>query len=88
MRLRVYLSILFIIATTFTALHELEHIGSHDSAKCLVCQVNNHTSAPDVIKEFTEQVIYSYEKISTIVLEFFTLNKLTTNQANAPPKIS
>ena len=42
MKLRVLISILFIIATTFTAVHELEHIdGEHDSSTCEVCIVDN-----------------------------------------------
>ena len=88
MKLRVLISILFIIATTFTALHEIEHIaGEHDSSSCQVCVVDDHSVSADIINTHTKISTFSFDAITTNQL-FKTHTKKTTNHSNAPPKIS
>ncbi|WP_455757699.1 hypothetical protein [Sulfurimonas sp.] len=90
MKLRVLISILFIIATTFTAVHELEHIdGEHDSSTCEVCIVDNHTFSADVVTNNISSIIsFSFEEIS-ISKQFLNPHaKKTANHSTAPPVIS
>ena len=89
MKLRVLISILFIIATTFTALHEIEHItGEHDSSSCQVCVVDDHSVSADIADEYINITIFSFDDISSPNQYSKTHTKKTTNHSNAPPKIS
>ena len=90
MKLRLLISLLFVIGTTITALHELEHInGEHDSSTCKVCTVDNHSVSADIIKDESSDI----KTISFDVIAFenqiqdFHIKK-TANHSNAPPKIS
>jgi len=90
MKLRVLISILFIIATTFTAVHELEHIGGeHDDSSCQVCIVDNHTFSADIVtNNISDNISFSFEDIA-LYKEFLNpYAKKTANHSNAPPKIS
>ena len=89
MKLRVLISILFIIATTFTALHEIEHItGEHDSASCQVCIVDDHSVSADITDEYVNITIFSFNDITSQDQYSNTHTKKTANHSNAPPKIS
>lgn len=89
MKLRVLVSILFIIATTFTALHEIEHIsGEHDSSTCQVCIVDNHSVSADIIDEYIHITTCSFDNISSLNQQVNTHTKKNTNHSNAPPKNS
>lgn len=90
MKLRVLLSILFVIATTLTSIHELEHIhGDHDDGSCQVCIVGGHLVSSDIIdNSFEYDLFVSFE---TIILknQLVSLHfKKSANHSNAPPKIS
>ncbi|MFT5660115.1 MAG: hypothetical protein ACI9TV_000755 [Sulfurimonas sp.] len=89
MKLRVLISILFIIATTFTAVHEIEHIhGEHDSSTCEVCIVDNHLVSADIIDIVSYEIYVSFD-IITLKNQIQNPHlKKTTNQATAPPVIS
>ncbi len=89
MKLRVLISILFIIATTFTALHEIEHVtGEHDSASCQICVVDDHLVSADIADEYINITIFSFDAISSVNQYSNTHTKKSTNHSNAPPKIS
>ena len=89
MKLRVLISILFIIATTFTAIHELEHIGGeHDSLNCQICIVDNHTLSVDAVDEFKNVELFRFEEITFKHLVYSFHKKNHTNQNRAPPFIS
>ena len=89
MKLRVLISILFIIATTFTAVHELEHIGGeHDNSTCQVCIVDNHALSVNVVDEFKDVELVKSEKIISEYLVYSFHEKNHTNQNRAPPFIS
>ena len=89
MKLRVFISILFIISTTLTALHEIEHIsGEHDSASCQVCVVDDHSASADIADEYINITIFSFEDISSLKQYSKIHTKKTTNHSNAPPKLS
>jgi len=58
MKLRVLLSIFFIIATSFTAIHEVQHFVDGDDTPCMVCHVNdNLTSADAMIKNIDNSTL-------------------------------
>jgi len=88
MKLRLIISILFILATTFTALHEIEHVKNHDSFTCQICIVDDHTTSADVVDTFEELVFFSFNKISSQHSVSYFNNKNHSYQTRAPPKIS
>jgi hypothetical protein len=90
MKLRLLFSLLFVIATTLTAVHQLEHIsGEHNSNSCSVCIVDHHSVSGDIIAEFHEQpALYLFHAITLQSQTFATFTKKTSNHANAPPLIS
>ena len=89
MKLRVLISIFFIIATTFTALHEIEHAtGEHNSSSCQICMVDDHTVSADISTAFTKITIVSFDDITSSNQDSRTHTKKNTNHANAPPQIS
>ncbi|MCK9491614.1 MAG: hypothetical protein M0Q24_05955 [Sulfurimonas sp.] len=89
MKLRLLISFLFIIATTLTAIHELEHIGhEHDSSTCLICVVDNHSVSADIIDDFTEVEIVRFSNISSTLLVKHTHIKDHSYQTRAPPSNS
>ena len=90
MKLSALLSILFIITTTLSALHELEHIThDHDSdASCLVYHINDKLSPVDIETADLDNFLHTFE---VILLEKQLHNnhtKKSTNHATAPPYIS
>ena len=88
MKLRFLLSLLFIIATTFTAVHEIEHItGEHDTTSCEVCIVDDHSLAYDGIDDLKDTTLFSFESIRYKKIHCFAPTN-TTNQSNAPPYLS
>ncbi len=88
MKLNVLISLLFIIATTFTALHELEHIsGEHNSASCQICAVDDHLVSGDIVVDIDEVFIYSFDTITTPTPLLFAHFKKVTNHSTAPPSI-
>jgi hypothetical protein len=89
MKLRVLISLLFIISTTFASIHELEHIGhEHDSGKCLVCTVSQNFLSADINKlDISLELDFAKEVISEPKVFSFTFKK-TDNHSNAPPFIS
>lgn len=88
MKLNVLLSILFAIVTTFTAIHEVEHIAHDDSSSCLVCHVNNNLASADVIDKPEAIEIVRFEKIAQNyqISNLHVKNK--SNLSRAPPSIS
>ena len=89
MKLRVLISLLFIVATTFTAVHELEHIDDeHGASTCLVCTVSQNLVSADNNTEFINIELVYTKEIETSV-ERCTLHfKKTDNHSNAPPFLS
>jgi len=89
MKLRVLISILFIIATTFTAVHEIEHIkGEHEGSSCQVCIVDDHLVSADIESDSIGCLSYSSD---SIILKNQILNshfKKNANHSTAPPHIS
>lgn len=85
MKLRLLISILFVIATTATAIHELEHINGHDSSTCQVCIVDNHSVSADIIDNFTDVEIIRFSEISSTLLVKFSHTKNHSYQTRAPP---
>lgn len=85
MKLRILLSIFFVIATTFSALHELEHTTNDADSSCLVYHINDNLSSSDIIDESKEIDTFQFEKISqnNQVLNLHVKNK--SNPDRAPP---
>jgi len=88
MKLKVLISILFIVATTFTAIHELEHIEHHDSSTCQVCIVDDHSVSADIVDDFKElEILNSAKLIPTNVISYIHIKRYA-NSSRAPPKLS
>ena len=89
MKFRVLISLLFIIATTFTAIHELEHIShEHNSAACQICIVDDHLVSGDINSNVNETIAHSSNKAISNSSLLFRHQKKLTNHSTAPPKIS
>jgi hypothetical protein len=89
MKLRVIVSILFIIITTFTAIHEIEHIGGeHDSSTCQICMLNDHLASVDIVDTFKSIEFIKFDKITFRNITYNYHKKIHTNQNRAPPSIS
>ncbi|QOY52175.1 hypothetical protein [Candidatus Sulfurimonas baltica] len=88
MKIRALLSILFVIATTFSVIHEVEHIMHTDGYTCEVCIVDNHLVSADIISKTQYIEISHFEKISQKNLLSTLHVKATSNQNRAPPFIS
>ncbi|DAB30290.1 MAG TPA: hypothetical protein CFH84_05070 [Sulfurimonas sp. UBA12504] len=88
MKRRLFLSILFIIATIVTALHEIKHIENHDNSSCQICILDSHSVAADISVDYKEAPLYHFEAISPQTQIFTAFSKKTTNNANAPPFFS
>jgi hypothetical protein len=89
MKLRVLISLLFIIGTTFASIHELEHIGhDHDSSKCQVCTLSNNFLSAD-INTLQLSCELSFVKETEAEPKLFSFHfKQRDNHSNAPPSIS
>ena len=86
MKLRLLISILFVIATTATAMHELEHIhGDHDANTCQVCIVDDHTVSADVVDELKGVELFKFEQIAVTNLVHRFHTKDHSYQNRAPP---
>ncbi len=88
MKFRLILSILFVIATTLTALHELKHVEHHDSSTCQVCVVDNHSVSADIVVDFKDLEIFSFEAVSSNNLISYFYTQTSTNKTRAPPFLS
>lgn len=88
MKLNILLSILFIIVTTLSATHEVEHIMLDDDSSCLVCQVNNNLVSADIINVSQNVEIIRFEKIVENNLTSNPYIKEKNNQSRAPPSLS
>ncbi len=88
MKFNVLLSILFAIVTSFTAIHEVEHIQHNDSSSCLICTLNHNLVSDDAIKFTSDVELFHFEEIfhkapiSHIHIETYS------NQNRAPPVLS
>ena len=87
-KMRLLLSLVFVIATTVLALHELQHIDTHSSSSCVVCVVDEHSLSFDINKALLIEVVYFYEEIKTTKEFLAFIHNRDTNHANAPPKLS
>ena len=86
MKLRLLISLLFIIAITTTAIHELTHIGhDHDNSTCQVCIVDKHSISADIIDDFTQVKIIKFSEINPTLLVKLTHIKNHSCQTRAPP---
>lgn len=89
MKLRLLISALFIIATTVTAVHEIEHLHNGvDSSSCQICIVDNHAVSADVVDNFTQVDIVRFSEIIPIPLVKHSHTKNHSYQTRAPPSNS
>ncbi len=64
MNFRVLISIFFIITTTFSAVHALEHITQDADSACLVYHLNDNLSPVDIIDKSKDVEIFHFDYIS------------------------
>ncbi|MDQ7062227.1 MAG: hypothetical protein Q9M43_14335 [Sulfurimonas sp.] len=87
MKVNIFLAILFAAVTSFTALHEVEHIHDSDGESCLIAHVNNLTpvdviSSPKTLKNIHFEAIKHTEQSTKLYC------KQRSNQNRAPPSLS
>ena len=85
MKLKILISILFIIVTTFSAVHEMEHTVNGDDSSCLVCHVSDNIASADIIDEVEDIEVFHFEKIAHKNLVSKLHLKEKNNQNRAPP---
>jgi hypothetical protein len=89
MKLRVLISLLFVVATTFASIHELEHIDHvQDSSTCLVCTVSHNFLSADINNLDLSLELSYVKEIESKPQVFSFYFKKTDNHSNAPPSIS
>ena len=89
MKLRVLISLLFIIATTFVSVHGTEHIfDDHNSQECEICQVSQNMLSDDVNTNFSELTLFLSDKTLFAVNSSYKHKAIISNYSNAPPKLS
>ena len=84
MKFKVLLSILFFIATSLSALHELEHITQDDTA-CMVFHLNDKLTPIDILDTQKDVELFHFEIITHYnqILNLHVKNK--SNPSHAPP---
>ncbi|MCF6331441.1 MAG: hypothetical protein L3I99_07875 [Sulfurimonas sp.] len=86
MKLKLFISLLFIITTTLSATHKTEHINDHhESSSCLIYIVNDNLVASDIIDELKDVSFTIDSKILPQSSELKLYTKNLTNQNRAPP---
>lgn len=88
MKFKALLSILFVIATSFSAIHEINHIYNQDTVDCELCQVNDNLVFADIIDKVIDVEIFHFNKIVKNDFIETLYSKKSTNQTRAPPHIS
>lgn len=88
MKLNILLSILFAIVTSFSAIHEVEHIVHNDSASCLICTVNHNLVSDDAVLYVSNIELFHFEAIPSVTAISYTHTQAKSNQNRAPPKLS
>jgi len=83
----IFLSLIFFVTTTLSALHELEHIKhNHDKdSSCVIFHINDKLSAVDIYTSSTEVKIVFDEKTASSSQVSNTHKKEKSNLNNAPP---
>lgn len=88
MRFNLLLSVLLFLATTLSALHELEHISQEDDSVCMVYHVNDKLSSVDIVDVTKCAECFLFEKITYVnkVRKLHFRDK--SNPDRAPPLLS
>jgi len=87
MKFRILLAILFVITTTLSALHGLEHIThDHDNdASCLVYHLNDKLSSVAIV-DYSQNIFIAYLQQIPYISQVYTLHQKDKSNANrAPP---
>lgn len=87
MKHNLLLSILFFIATTLMAVHEIQHI-EHDHASCEVCVLVNNFVSPDIAVGVSSVENVHFGTIDTFVTKVYFHKQSLTCHSRAPPRIS
>jgi len=88
MKLKVLLSLFFIIVTTFSAVHALEHITHDDDSACLTYHVNDNLGLVDIVDEAKDVEFLHFDYISHNSSISNLHEKDKSNPNRAPPKNS
>jgi len=89
MKLRVLLSLLFIIVSTFSAVHELEHIeDQHSGSSCLVCTLAHNLVSPDNDFDLLSLELEYEKEIQSTHGSSNIDSKKNDNHSHAPPRLS
>ena len=76
-------TLLFVIATVSTALHELS--PHHHSDSCSVCMVDEHSLSADIVSDVTEESVLLISEQYTSNTTHIQVKSTITLSARAPP---
>jgi len=85
MKMNIFLSILFIFVTAFSAKHNIKHVYKQDITDCIACAIEKNLSSADFVCDVTNVKIIHFDKIvqNTFFIRFF--NEKITTRNRAPP---
>jgi len=87
MKFNILLSIFFIIVTTFSAVHELEHLSQQDkTSSCPICIVDDHLVSADLPQTYKEPFYSSFPQLLEKEEKRNFHLKKSSNHSTAPPK--
>lgn len=88
MKLKVLISLFFIITTTFASIHEVQHIQHADDNSCLVCHVSDNLTSADITDKTQDIKKFHFEEVldNKSLLSYHAKNH--SNQNRAPPLTS
>ncbi|MDY0115942.1 MAG: hypothetical protein RBR59_00005 [Sulfurimonadaceae bacterium] len=87
MKYNLLISLLFFIATTLMAVHEVEHI-THDHASCEICILVNNFVSPDLSLSISKVEILHFGAILCYITKPYYHQQSSTYEPRAPPSIS
>lgn len=88
MKLKALFSILFVIATTLSAVHETEHTTHSVDSSCVVYHLNDNLSPVDIIDKSKDVEIFHFDYISQNNSTSNLHVKDKSNPNRAPPLAS
>lgn len=88
MKLKILISLFFIITTTFATVHEVQHTEHSDDIPCLVCHVVDSLTSSNIVDNIQHIEKFHSNKVleNNSILSFHTIKY--SNQNRAPPLAS
>lgn len=82
------LSLLFAVVTSFTAIHQAEHVVHKDASSCLVCTINQNILSGDAVSFVKNVELFHFEAALKESLFSYLHVQIDLNRTRAPPTLS